>query len=256
MANPYLNLGCGKTHFPSATPPPGHELVDPAIYHYPEYLNVDKVEGVGADKVFDLFAYPWPLASNSYDGAILAHIAEHIPHGIELTEHDVDPPDPQGIMRVGNGWFDKEGNRVAPPPPRLQRQRELHTMQDGWYAFMAELWRVLTPGSIVHIVSPYAWTDGAMVDPTHTRYLTPQSFMHALDNGGDGGATFKYNVGCNFRVAQPAKFRVSPLFGHLLVQEQDDEATRNQKANAFTLALMTQINVVYDFYMQLEAVKP
>lgn len=251
----YLNLGCGKTHFPCATPPPGHEAVNPAIYHYPYWLNVDRVEGVGADKVFNLFEYPWPLADNSYDGAILAHIAEHIPHGIELSEHDVDPPDERGVRHVGNGWFDKDGNRAAPPPPRFQRQKYLNTLQGGFYAFLSELWRVLTPGAIVHIISPYASSDGAIVDPTHTRCLTPQSFMHAMENDGDGGPTFRYEVGCNFKVARPAIYRVTELFKHLLVQEDDDQETRVRKGQEFELALMINRNVVYDFYMQIEVVK-
>lgn len=252
---PMLNLGCGKTHFPTATPPPGHEAVNPALYQYPHWVNVDRVEGVGADKVFNLFEYPWPLETNGYDGAILAHIAEHIPHGIVLSEHDVDPPTPGGVRKLGNGWFDSEGNRVQPPAPRGQRQKYLKGLQDGWFAFLSELWRVLTPGAIVHIISPYAWSDGAVVDPTHTRYLTPQSFMHALDNDGDGGPTFRYDVGCNFKVAQGAQYRITQMFAHLLVNAEDDEETRTRKGQEFELALMIYKNVVYDFYMQLEVVK-
>lgn len=252
---PMLNLGCGKTHFPTPTPPPGHEAVSPSVYHMPYWTNVDKVAGVGADKVFDLFEYPWPLADNSHDGALLAHIAEHIPHEIKLSEHDVDPPDERGIRHVGHGWFDKEGNRAAPPPPRGQRQKYLHTLQDGWYAFLSELWRVLTPGAVVHIISPHGSSDGGIVDPTHTRYLTPQSFIHAMDTGGDGGPTFRYEVGCNYRVARAPQYRVTQMFAHLLHNDDDDDETRARKTKEFELAMMIYRNVVYDFYMQLEVVK-
>lgn len=202
---PYLNLGCGKTHFPSE-PPPGHEMVEAAIYQYPLWMNVDKVEGVGADKVFDLFQYPWPLEDNSFDGAVLAHIVEHIPHDIKTTD------------------------------------AQLSKLQDGWYAFFAELYRVLTPGAIVHIVSPYGWSDGAITDPTHTRMLTLNTFTHGLASGDS--PTFKYETACNFVVDREPTYRINEIFKHL----SDDPAELQR-------ALMTRLNVCYDFYIRLKAVK-
>lgn len=251
---PYLNLGCGKTHYPATTPYPGHEILPLAVPHYPQWVNVDKVSGVGADKVFDLFEYPWPLADNSFDGALLAHIAEHIPHEIRLSEHDVDPVDERGVLHVGNGWFDKEGNRATPPPPRFQRQKYLSTLQDGWYAFLSELWRVLTPGAVAHIVAPYGKSDGAIVDPTHTRYLTPQTFMHALD-GGAGNSTFRYEVGCNYRMTAPPVYQTNPMFQHLQPQPEDTEEDAAKKYAQFEASLITYWNVAFNFYVQIEAVK-
>lgn len=248
---PYLNLGCGLSHFPSP-PPPGHEMVSPAVYSYPLWLNVDKVAGVGADRVFDLFRYPWPLEDDSFDGAVLGHIAEHIPHAIAIHEERVPPP---GVVLRGGMMFDqKTGERVRVEQAQT-RNDFLRGLQDGWFAFWAELWRVLSPGARVHVISPYGWSDGAITDPTHTRLLTVNTFRHALAPENNGGQSFRYETGCNFSVVGEAGYRVTPMFEHLLPKPEDGDEEQTRKARALHLALMTQINVAYDFYIQLEAVK-
>lgn len=219
---PWLNLGCGTTHFPSARPP-GHELVDEALYRYPLWLNVDKVEGVGADRVFDLFSYPWPLEDNSFDGAVLGHIVEHIPHEITLSDLRWMYP-----MDHGMGYTPKA--------------KKLAALQDGWYAFFSELYRVLTPGAFAHIISPYGWSDGAITDPTHTRLLTINTFHHGLSPSQYSG-TFKYNIACNFAVDFD-QLRYSPLAQAFI---HDHDLLMN--------ATMTRINMVYDFYVRLKAIK-
>jgi hypothetical protein len=224
---PYLNLGCGTTHFPGERPP-GHEFIAESVYAYPDWLNVDKVEGVGADKVFDLFAYPWPLESNSFDGAILGHIAEHIPHEIKQS---------LATNFIKNG-MDSENFEAF----YFERYKELSILQDGWYAFFSELYRVLTPGAIVHIISPYAWSQGTVTDPTHTRLLTEHTFSHGLAPDQYTG-TFKYNIDCNFAI-DGHQLRYSP-WAQPFMNDPDMLAT----------AIMTRINMVYDFYVKLRAVK-
>lgn len=200
MTKPYLNLGAGRLIFPGPQPQ-HHGLVDSGIYAYPYWHNVDRNQQPGIDEVVNLFCYPWPWPDNSFDGALLAHICEHIPH---------EP----------NGGF-----------------------QDGWYAFFHELWRVLTPGAIAHILSPYAWSAGAMTDPTHTRYLTEHVFTHSMKPDPD--SPFEYqNGGMHWEQVEPAIFNVTPMFQHLI---EDYEA--------FVNALQTRINVAYEFYVKLEAVK-
>jgi hypothetical protein len=196
------------------------------VYAYPNWLNVDKVEGVGADKVFDLFAYPWPLESNSFDGAVLGHIAEHIPHEIK-------------IQHLGHNELHRSNDK---PPYVISRSEELSQLQDGWYAFFSELYRVLTPGAIVHIISPYAWSQGAVTDPTHTRLLTEHTFSHGLAPDQYTG-TFKYNIDCNFAI-DGHQLRYSP-WAQPFMNDPDMLAT----------AIMTRINMVYDFYVKLRAVK-
>jgi SAM-dependent methyltransferase len=224
---PYLNLGCGTTHFPGERPP-GHEFIAESVYAYPDWLNVDKVKGVGADKVFDLFAYPWPLESNSFDGAILGHIAEHIPHEIKQS---------LATNFIKNG-MDSENFEAF----YFERYKELSILQDGWYAFFSELYRVLTPGAIVHIISPYAWSQGTVTDPTHTRLLTEHTFSHGLAPDQYTG-TFKYNIDCNFAI-DGHQLRYSP-WAQPFMNDPDMLAT----------AIMTRINMVYDFYVKLRAVK-
>lgn len=223
---PFLNLGCGTTHFPGERPP-GHEFIDASIYQQPLWLNVDKVEGVGADKVFDLFAYPWPLEDNSFDGAVLGHICEHIPHGIDTSQFVFKTPREQ--------WTEREEKM------HLQMMR-ITGLQDGWYAFFAELYRVLTPGAIAHIISPYAWSEGAVTDPTHTRYLTVQTFTHGLSPEQYTG-TFKYNIDCNFQIV-----------GHQLRYTSNAQPFMHD-ADLLQNAVLTRVNMVYDFYVQLKAVK-
>lgn len=214
---PYLNLGCGKTHFPSAKPA-GHELVDAAVYTYPLFVNIDKVEGVGADLVFDIFQYPWPLQDATFDGAIAAHLLEHVPHDIKI-----------------NPTF--EGS---------QRAKELSQLQDGWYAFFSELYRVLTPGALVHIVSPYGFSDGGITDPSHTRYLTMNTFTHSMTPEVGDGSTFKYNNGgINFQIEGEPVYRLTPY------------AKTLQERTGFDVAMLmgVYVNVCYDFYVRLKAVK-
>lgn len=211
---PMLNLGCGKTHLPSKKPA-GHELIENAIYDYPLWINVDKVEGVGADKTFDLFTYPWPLEDNSFDGALCAHILEHIPHEIKTVDNS-------------------------------ERATYLKTLQDGWYAFMSELYRVLTPDAIVHIVSPYGFSDGGITDPSHTRYLTMNTFTHSMTPDISDGSTFKYNTGgINFHIDGEPQYRCSPY------------AETLQQRTGFPLGVLIGVynNVCYDFYVRLKAVK-
>lgn len=214
VKRPYLNLGCGKTHLPSEKPA-GHQLIEDVIYDYPSWVNVDKVEGVGADLTFDLFSYPWPLEDNSYDGALCAHLLEHIPHDIKITDTS-------------------------------ERATYLKTLQDGWYAFMSELYRVLTPNAIVHIVSPYGFSDGGITDPSHTRYLTLNTFTHSMTPDISDGSTFKYNNGgINFQVDEEPQYRCSP-YAETLMQR-----------TGFPMGVLIGIynNIVYDFYVRLKAVK-
>ena len=223
---PFLNIGCGTTHLPSAVPP-GHELVNPAIYQYDKWVNVDKVEGVGADKTFDLFRYPWPLEDDSYDGALLGHIAEHIPHQISgYAPHDI---------------YSREKAEQ-----QVSRMHELSKLQDGWYAFFAELYRVLTPGAIVHILSPFGRSDSGINDPTHTRYLTPASFTHAMSASENGRGTFKYETGCNFEMIF-AQYRPTPHF-QTLREVMPAKISDQMIIDCFS-------NAIYDFYVQLRCVK-
>lgn len=217
---PYLNLGCGRIILPGPQPA-HHSLVDAAIYQYPLWVNADRNAEPGVDLVFDAFKYPWPMEDNSYDGALLSHLCEHIPHEINLVgEHDE-----RDYLSV----------RTQSGP--------LAAMQDGWYAFMSELHRVCAPGAIIHILSPYGWSQGALSDPTHTRYLTEHVWTHSMQP--DANSPFAYATGgLNLRLVEPVRFNITEMFSHLA-------------SNPAMLqhALMTNINVAFEMCAMLEVIK-
>jgi hypothetical protein len=239
----FLNLGCGKTHFPTDVKPPGHDLVSLAVYQYPDWLNVDKVEGVGADKIFDLFQYPWPLDSDSYDGALCSHIVEHIPHEITAVEPDWEYLDqPIDFMRAFQKW--------------RQITKELKaTRQEGSYAFYAELYRVLTNGSLIHILAPYGWSDGAITDPSHTRLLTINTFTHSMSPAVSDGPTFRYNNGGINLQLLSYSYHPSPMYQHLVSAPSDSPDVQAYKQALLQQAMMHQLNVVQDIYVQMRVVK-
>lgn len=124
-----------------------------------------------------------------------------------------------------------------------QQYAVLAGMQDGWYAFMSELHRVLTPGSIIHVLSPYAWSAGAVTDPTHTRLITEHTFTHSLQP--DPRSPFKYETGAlNLELVEPVRFTPTMLFAHL--RDDPEEWIR---------ALQTRINVAYEVYGKLRVIK-
>jgi SAM-dependent methyltransferase len=216
----YLNLGCGRVILPA--PKPAHYALIDNITEYALWHNVDRNPQPGVDEVVDIFRYPFPWADNSFDGALCAHLCEHIPHEIGT-----------------GGAFEN----IAGYDRLVTRWSELEQLQDGWYAFFSELHRVLTPGSIIHILSPYAWSSGAITDPSHTRLLTPDSFQHSMQPNPD--APFAYATGgLNLELVEPPRVNVTPEFQHLM-----------GNTALFQQALSTQINVVYEFAVKLRVVK-
>lgn len=207
---PYLNAGAGRVILPS--PKPAHYgLIPDAVTNYPLWLNVDRNAEPGIDLVEDLFTFPWSFEDNSFDGILFSHFLEHVPHDICLRD---DSP----------------------------KARELATRQDAWYALLSEAWRVCTPGAIIHILSPYAWSQGAVTDPTHRRFITEQTFTHSLKP--DPNSPFKYSTGGLHLELVGMQFGISPLFAHL----SDNEG-------ALRHALQTQLNVAYEIYGALQVVK-
>lgn len=205
----YLNLGCGRVILP-ASRPAHHALVDEAIYDYPLWHNVDRNNMPGVSECLDIFRYPWPWPDNSFDAALLTHIVEHIPHEIRIHAGD-DPVRPE-VSRV------------------LQ-------CQDGWYAFFAELYRVLTPGAIAHILAPYGWSQGAITDPTHTRMVTEQTFTHSMKP--DENSPFAYETGGIHFELLDTRYTYTELFSQYQMP----------------FAFMTSLNAAYELYVKLEAVK-
>lgn len=246
LQKPYLNAGCGRIILPSARPS-HHAAIDPAIYDYPLWVNVDRNAGPGVDKVMDLFRYPWDIPDNSFDGALVSHVAEHIPHEIRLQF-----PDAAHVTeRTEDGQFVRI---TTTPDDYLGRAGQLQRCQDGWYAWWAEMWRVLTPGAIVHVLSPYAWSQGAITDPSHTRYLTEHTFSHSM--APDPNSPFEYNTaGLHFEMVGAVGFTLYPAWTHLVPAPGDDEGTAASKGVLLTEALRRHINVAMEISLKLRAVK-
>ena len=225
----YLNLGSGKRILP-ADPDPSDWLIDPAIFHYALWHNVDKVDLPGVDECVDLFTYPWPWEDNSFDGALLSHLVEHVPH-----EVDVDYAG-DASMRLKEQYIN---------------------IQDGWYAFFSELTRVLTPGAIAHIIHPYAWSAGAASDPTHTRLITEHTWSHQLSKA-DVNDQFAYATGdCNLEMVEPPKLWITQPFYGLLNDPSQPYIQQggHNWSERIVYALQTNINVCYALYIKMRAIK-
>lgn len=240
----YLNLGCGREILPRERRPE-YALVPEAVFHYPLWHNVDRNAAPGVDQVIDLFTYPWPLPSDSFDGVLLSHIVEHIPHRIEMNQLVFEEMVSQDT--------DTDFGKLFPKFNVNLRYFELAKLQDSWFAFWSELYRVLTPGAQVYILSPYGKSDGQLSDPTHTRPITEMVLQHSMQPNPD--APFEYaNGGINFTVKQIA-YGVTPRYAALMPLASDPPDVVNVKQVQFTAALETNWNVVSDIFCQLECVK-
>lgn len=127
------------------------------------FVNVDKFLNPGTDKQLDLFRFPWDFPDNSCEEFYLGHIVEHIPHEIKKAAF----PNPVAFTTKDGLTYEWWENRW----------KELENL-DGWFAFFAEVWRIGKPDAVVKIVAPFGYSHSAFQDPTHTRYLVPQSFAY------------------------------------------------------------------------------
>lgn len=238
-----LNLGSGRTKFPGPRPD-HHGLVPEGIYSWPKWLNISRNASEEPDCVMDLFTYPWPLESNTYEGALLSHLAEHVSHDINVHEPD---PCKYGDDDASLIAYMRDFKRSQAVKQELKAK-----YQDGHYAFWSELYRVLKPGAMVHILSPHAYSHGANFDPSHTRYLLPDTFTHSMKP--DENAPFEYAASLHFEMRdyRPA---LSHRFAHLVPLATDSPEVQQAKNAMLMEAIETRIGVITEFYVKLEAIK-
>ena len=206
-----LNLGCGRVIFPL-----DRDKLDEIPYYNshlnplsdsafePGWMNVDQVPNAGVNEIIDLFRFPWIRSSNGSpfnDDSIAeiycGHLLEHVPHIVQ----------------------------VATPMPFnwAKRYNELVTRYDGFFVFFHEAWRILKPDGTIHIRSPFAFSLPAVVDPTHTRFITPGSFSY-LTGQTNSDAPFDYEMPCKFElVGEGATLRYTANFMPRLKDYSEDK---------------------------------
>jgi predicted SAM-dependent methyltransferase len=183
---------------------------------------VDRAQLPGVDECIDIFSYPWvrssngnPWNNNSVDEIWASHIVEHIPHEARFSQSATSTHVNQGRL-------------------------------DGWYAWFYEAWRILKPGGLIHITSPFGFSNAAMADPSHTRYITATSFGYL--SGPNTDAPFDYQIASCFEQV-----------GDVLARPADDIANKLSTGQIMQDALLemgSKLNNVFDeIYICLAAVK-
>lgn len=122
-----------------------------------------------AEYKFDLFKFPWPLASDSVDELNCSHFIEHIPNR-DLTDLDVI----------------EGGDRI-----------EL-VGKDMFFAFFDECWRILKKDSWMTVVWPALKSVRAFQDPTHRRFIPLETMSYLNADWRKAQSLDHYRVKCHF----------------------------------------------------------
>jgi hypothetical protein len=122
------------------------------------------LHATGAERV-DLTQFPWPWADESVVEARSMHFVEHLP-----------------MVEVEHG-----GKR-----------------KDLLLAFFDELWRVAAPGCRVSIVVPHCQSRRAFWDPTHRRFLSPETFLYLNAEWRKLQGLDHYPIDCNWTIVNAA----------------------------------------------------
>jgi len=225
---PWLNFGCGNNILRGEENDRAYHqfLIPQDVFAVGrKWVNADIVPNEGVDELVSMTRYPFPWPDNHFGGVVLSHVVEHIPHEIVIN-----PPAGHWLpAEVATGY--------------AERVENLKRMQDGWYAFWSELYRVCKPDAVAHVIAPYWASTAAITDPTHYRLISEHTFTHCLAPQEEG-ATFYYVQDCHWELTAPPGFHVNEPFMHLI-----------GKPDLFQQALMTQINVAHTIYGALRAVK-
>lgn len=117
---------------------------------------------VGAQHVVDLQRYPWPFADESVLELNCSHYIEHIPMEVVM----------QGDPVLGG--------------------------KDALCAFFDECYRILAPDGWLHLDWPAHTSNRAFQDPTHRRFIPPETLGYMNQAWRMANRLDHYNVHCNF----------------------------------------------------------
>ena len=149
-----LNLGCGKV------------LKMPGDDGFDEWVNSDLRDLQGVNRRFNAFVFPWPCEDEEFNHLYISHLVEHIPHTIrEYKEWSINKD------KLEPNWD-----------------------EDGFFIFFRECHRILKPEGTIELIGPYARSNGADQDPTHTRYINEATFSYLWQ----ASPTFDYQLGYKF----------------------------------------------------------
>lgn len=212
-----INLGCGTMIMPRDKPA-HHGLLPDDLYTDNDTVwdNADSQDNVGVNVVCDLFDYPWRrghlnmIAGDTYDVALATHLVEHIPHAIS-------------------------------------RRGEIVATTGGWWAFWKELGRVLKPDGIAHIITPYGHSRGGIIDPTHTRYMLPETFGYFAP---DENAPFIYEIGYRWQIVSPPIIGYTDM-AHQMARRDYGDVTAESLWGVSHLYL----NMINEFAISLQVIK-
>lgn len=197
-----LNLGAGKV------------LMREGEEGY-SWLNVDRLSLPGIDVQTDLFHYPWPWPDDYADHIEASHLVEHTPHEARRATRQLTPAE-------------------------CQRWRELRDL-DGFFAFFAEVWRVLKMGGTITCVTPWGYADGAWQDPTHTRAILPSTLSYL---SGEAQANWDYQLPLRYGMYEPLSFGVNGKFAALV-------AANEMTLDEVVAVAQQQLNVIHSMQWTL-----
>lgn len=132
--------------------------------------GVDITAAPGVKHVVNLWQFPWPWADNSVDELHCSHHVEHIPMEYVSHLHSADP------------------SKEKPP----------HYGKDLFFAFFDECWRVLKHEGVMTVICPCARSNRAFQDPTHRRFIVPETFVYLDAVWRKANKLDHYSVECNF----------------------------------------------------------
>ena len=130
----------------------------------PGWVNIDISPEVNPDHILDLLTFPWSI--EKFEGT---SINRTIPNGV------VDEI-------YCSHFLEHIGDEIIP--------------------FMDEAWRVLIPGGLFRIRSPYYTSIRAVQDPTHKRFISEAMFQYFNAEGRKKMGVDHYPIKSDFDVEE------------------------------------------------------